>query len=114
MSSKYIAGAFTLAINDINADPLQGRRFEYIYADSGCGPITGVAAMQELLHAAKPIHGVIGAGCSGACESTAFLTAERGLPQVPRCVAKWQTSDQLYCHMTWLHILVAPSHGHAP
>ena len=38
--------------------------------------------MQELLRAEEPIHGVIGPGCSSACEATAFLTAERGLTQV--------------------------------
>ena len=83
-SAKYVAGAATLAIAAINADPslMQGRRLEYIHADSGCNAIQGVTAMRELLEAAKPVHGVIGAGCSSACESTGFLTAERGLPQV--------------------------------
>ena len=83
-TSKHIAGAATLAIADINADPLlmQGRRLEYICADSGCNAITGVTAIQELLHDTRPIHGVIGGGCSSACESAAFLTAERGIPQV--------------------------------
>ena len=38
--------------------------------------------MQELLRAEEPIHGVVGPGCSSACEATAFLTAERGLTQV--------------------------------
>lgn len=43
---KYISGAATLAIADVNADPslMQGRRLEYIYADSGCNSITGVTA----------------------------------------------------------------------
>ena len=81
---KYYAGAATLAIAAINADPslMKGRRLEYIYADAGCNAIQGVSAALELLRAAKPIHGVIGAGCSSACESTGFLTAEAGLAQV--------------------------------
>ena len=80
---KYYAGAATLAIAAINADPslMKGRRLEYIYADAGCNAIQGVSAALELLRAAKP-SGVIGAGCSSACESTGFLTAEAGLAQV--------------------------------
>ena len=83
-AGKYIRGAATLAIAEINADPsiMQGRKLEYLWADSGCNPITGLRAIQELLLDAKPIHGVIGAGCSSACEVIAFVTAERGLPQV--------------------------------
>ena len=83
-AGKYIRGAATLAIAEINADLsiMQGRRLEYLYADSGCSPIAGLRAIQELLLDAKPIHGVIGAGCSSACEVIAFVTAERGLPQV--------------------------------
>ena len=83
-AGKYIRGAATLAIAEINADPsiMQGRRLEYLWADSGCNPIAGLRAIQELLFGAKPIHGVIGAGCSSACEVIAFVTAERGLPQV--------------------------------
>ena len=83
-AGKYIRGAATLAIAEINADLsiMQGRRLEYLYADSGCSPIAGLRAIQELLLDAKPIHGVIGAGCSSACEAVAFVTAERGLPQV--------------------------------
>ena len=86
---KYTAGAATLAINDINADPsfLRGRRLEYIWADSGCNSIAGVTAIQELLHADKPIHGVIGGACSSACEPAAFITAACSLPQVAPCKA---------------------------
>ena len=83
-AGKYIRGAATLAIAEINADPsiMQGRRLEYLWADSGCNPIAGLRAIRELLLDAKPIHGVIGAACSSACEAIAFVTAERGLPQV--------------------------------
>ena len=44
---------------------------------------TGVTAIHKLLDADKEIHGVIGASCSSVCEPTAFITAERRLPQVP-------------------------------
>ena len=67
-AGKYVAGAATLAIADINADPslMQGRQLEYTYSDSGCSSITGVTAIQELLGAPEPVHGVIGAACSSA------------------------------------------------
>ena len=99
---KYIAGAATLAISDINADPslMQGRKLEYVYADSGCNSITGVKAMQKLLRADQPIHGVIGGGCSSACEAVAFLTAERGVPQVsPLSCARSMVRCAALCHI---------------
>ena len=84
VAGKYVVGAATLAIADINTDPslMQGRKIEYIYADSGCSSLTGVTGMEELLQTDKPINAVIGTTCSSACESVAFLTAARGLPQV--------------------------------
>ena len=104
---KYYAGAATLAINDINADLslMRGRRLEYIWADSGCNSITSVEAAQELLHA--EVHGIIGAACSSACEPAAFLTAARGLPQVPLFAERlsphdcWKTMVTIdgRCHM---------------
>ena len=50
-AGKYYAGAATLAIAAINADPsfMKGRRLEYIYADAGCNAIQGVNAALELL-----------------------------------------------------------------
>ena len=92
--TQSIVGAATLAIADINANPsfMRGRRLEYIWADSGCNSIKGVKAAQELL--AAEIHGIIGAACSSACEPAAFLTAARGLPQVPLFAESLALHDQ--------------------
>ena len=120
---KYYAGAATLAIAAINADPslMKGRRLEYIYADAGCNAIQGVSAALELLRAAKPIHGVIGAGCSSVCESTGFLTAKTGLLRLAlfclfcfaKCCAKcshmsaaWPPGQRTACACSLAHILI--------
>ena len=82
-AGKFITGAATLAIADANSAGIlpPGRRLEYAWQDSGCNAIKGISALVALLEG-PPIHGIIGASCSSACESTAFLAAGRELPQV--------------------------------
>ena len=101
-AGKYIVGAATLAIADINANPslMQGRRLEYTWANSGCSSIAGMRAIEELRDANKPIHSVIGGACSSACESTAFVSAVHGLLQVcclfgKRCV-RWSCTTVMH------------------
>ena len=59
---KKIAGAAALAVKRVNADEdvLPGRVLEYSWADSGCSPQQGLAAMGKLLGGVSRVHAVIG------------------------------------------------------
>ena len=59
---KRVAGAAALAVKRVNADRslLPQRRLEYSWADSGCSPQQGLAAMGELLGGVSRVHAVIG------------------------------------------------------
>ena len=78
-----IAGAAALAVEKVNADKalLPGRRFEYLWADSGCSAKQGLAAMGQLLGEAM-IDVVIGPGCSSACEVTSYLSSGQNTSQI--------------------------------
>ena len=47
-----------------------------------CDASVGLAALSDLLEKDGPLDAVIGPGCSSECESTAFLTSGRNLPQI--------------------------------
>jgi ABC-type branched-subunit amino acid transport system substrate-binding protein len=81
-AGRYIVGAATLAIEDINNSPLlQGRCVDYAVEDEGCKAIIGTTALSRLLQK-HTIHAVIGASCSVACLPTGYLSAGSNLPQV--------------------------------
>ena len=81
-AGRYILGAATLAIEDINNSPLlQGRCVDYAVEDEGCKAIIGTTALSRLLQK-HTIHAVIGASCSVACLPTGYLSAGSNLPQV--------------------------------
>ena len=82
-AGKRIAGAAALAVEKVNADKalLPGRRFEYLWADSGCSAKQGLAAMGQLLGEAR-IDVVIGPGCSSACEVTSYLSSGQSTSQI--------------------------------
>ena len=86
-AGKFFAGAATLAIADINADPtiMHGRRLDYIAVDSGCSSMKGVAAIHELLRADKRIHGV-------------HIHILLG-------VQRHSTCRNLLCQIAWLHVV---------
>ena len=69
---KQIAGAATLAVQQVNADKalLPEHVLEYSWADSGCSAKKGLRALGDLLFMddAQPIDAIIGPGCSTACE----------------------------------------------
>ena len=80
----WVAGAAALAVDQVNADKtlLRGRVLEYTWANSGCSAKQGLAAMGELLAGESRIDGVIGPGCSSACEVTSYLSGGQGIAQV--------------------------------
>ena len=79
-----VAGAAALAVEEVNADTslLPGSVLEYSWADSGCSPKQGLAAMGELLGEGVRISAVIGPACSAACEVTSYLSSGQSLPQI--------------------------------
>jgi hypothetical protein len=81
-AGRYILGAATLAVEEINSSPLlRGRCVEYEVEDEGCKAIIGTTALSRLLQK-YTIHAVIGASCSVACLPTGYLSAGSHLPQV--------------------------------
>ena len=78
------AGAAALAVELINADKalLPSYRMKYSWADSGCSPQKGLAALGKLLQGESSIDAVIGPACSTACEVTSYLSGGQDIPQI--------------------------------
>ena len=77
-------GAIALAIEAVNdkaASLGEERKIAYRWAEVDCNRPQAIAALTRMLEEG-PIDAVIGPHCSLTCESTAFLTAGRGIPQV--------------------------------
>jgi ABC-type branched-subunit amino acid transport system substrate-binding protein len=83
-AGSTVAGAAFVARDFVNAQPgwLGGRQLEIAWRDSKCDASSALAALSDLLEKDGPIDAIIGPGCSAGCESSAFLTAGRSLPQV--------------------------------
>ena len=81
---RMIAGAASLAVNQVNADKslLPGHMLEYSWADSGCSASQSLKSLGELLSEDSPFVALIGPGCSDACEVTGHLTTGNNLPQI--------------------------------
>ena len=95
-SGAAVAGAIRLAIHDINNDTelLGARKLAFVWQDSGCDASKGLAALSQMLEQ-NAVDAVIGPGCSAACESTAFLTSGRGIPQISYACSSSLLSDHV-------------------
>ena len=76
-----MAGALSLAVDEVNANQSLPQKLEYSWVDDTCTAAGALAALSKMIDDYKP-DVVIGPGCSSACESTAFLTAGFGIPQI--------------------------------
>ena len=73
-----------LLLLPVNADKalLPARTLKYSWANSGCSPPQGPAAMGNLLQGGSKIDAVMGPGCSAVCEVTSYLSGGQNLPQI--------------------------------
>ena len=108
-TGERFAGAAALAVEKVNADKalLRGRQLKYSWADSGCSPQQGLAAMGELLRRAGRVDAVIGPGCSAACEVTSYLAAGQDLPQISWACAASSLSDKEKYRLVGLPFVVS-------
>ena len=85
-----------LAIEKVNADEalLPGHELIFSWADSGCSPKQGLAAMGELLGGASRVDAVIGPACSAACEVTGYLSGGQGIAQISYSCTSPTLSDK--------------------
>ena len=88
-------GAIALAVDAANARGglFGGGRILYTYAEVACDRFQAGAALSKLLEEG-PVDAVIGPDCSIACESTAYITAVRGLPQISYSCSSSALSDK--------------------
>ena len=85
-----MAGALSLAVDEVNANQSLPQKLEYSWVDDTCTAAGALAALSKMIDDYKP-DVVIGPGCSSACESTAFLTAGFGIPQI-----SWGTLPRMH------------------
>jgi ABC-type branched-subunit amino acid transport system substrate-binding protein len=81
-------GAVALAVDAVN-DGLdgsgRGKKIVYVWKEVDCDPSRALATVSRMLEQG-PMDAVIGPDCDLACESTAYLTGGRGIPQISyRC-----------------------------
>ena len=75
-----VAGAAALAVERVNAN--KSLMLKLSWANSGCNPTQGLAAMGKLLRGKHRIDAVIGPGCSSACVVTSYLARGQEIPQL--------------------------------
>ena len=91
-------GAISLAIDAANAHGLlgpmiRGSKITYRWKEVGCDRSKALAALSQILEEG-PVDAVIGPDCSAACESTAFLTSARDVPQISYSCSSAALSDK--------------------
>ena len=88
-------GAIALAVDAVNTHGalLSGRRILYRSREVTCDRLQAGAELNEMLMEA-PVDAVIGPDCSLACESTAHITALRGIPHVSYSCSSSKLSDK--------------------
>ena len=80
-----IAGAATVAINDLNTNQSSfstGHHWHFSWADTGCHPGHGLGAAIRAVQGETPVHAIIGAGCNTVCETVGYLATEVNLPMI--------------------------------
>ena len=83
-SSRSLIAAADVAVKGLNeraASLLAGKQLMYEYREVKCDSSASAAAISILLEEG-PLDAVIGGFCSTGCESSAFLTAGRDIPQI--------------------------------
>jgi ABC-type branched-subunit amino acid transport system substrate-binding protein len=83
-SSRSLIAAADVAVKGLNeraASLLAGKQLLYDYREVKCDSFASTAAISILLEQG-PLDAVIGGFCSTSCESSAFLTAGRDIPQI--------------------------------
>ena len=87
-------GAIALAVDAINARGLVGgRRIVYASIEVECDRFQAGAALTKMLEEGL-VDAVIGPDCSLACESTAYITALRSVPQISYSCSSPALSDK--------------------
>jgi ABC-type branched-subunit amino acid transport system substrate-binding protein len=88
-------GAIALAIDDANAHGALGggRTLKYSWAEVDCDRFQAGTTLNKIL-ADRPVDALIGPDCSSACESTASVTAVRGIPQISYSCMSSELSDK--------------------
>ncbi len=87
-------GAIALAVDAVNAQGLVGLgRILYNYTEVDCDRFSSGAALTTML-VEGPVDAVIGPDCSLACESTAYITAVHGIPQISYSCSSSALSDK--------------------
>jgi ABC-type branched-subunit amino acid transport system substrate-binding protein len=88
-------GAIALAIDAINAQGGLGggKQLVYSWAEVDCDRFQAGAALTRMLDEG-PVDAVIGPDCSLACESTAYITAVRDIPQISYSCSSSALSDK--------------------
>ena len=87
-------GAIALAVDNVNSrDQLGGGRIEYSTMEVDCDRFQAGAELTKML-AEGQVDAVIGPDCSMACESTAYITASRGIPQISYSCSSSELSDK--------------------
>jgi ABC-type branched-subunit amino acid transport system substrate-binding protein len=103
-------GAIVLAVDDANTQALIGRgwgNLTYSLEEVNCDRSGAIAALTRMLEDG-PVDAVIGPDCSAACESTAYLTAGRDIPQISYACGSMDLSDKTKFPT------VRPSHASLP
>jgi len=92
-------GAIALAVDAANKQysdqgPLiRLSRITYSLKEVKCDRSGAIAALTLMLEE-RPVNAVIGPWCSAACESTAYLTAGRDIPQIAYSCTSAELSDK--------------------
>ena len=89
-------GAIALAIDVANANGalVGGRTLQYSWTEVDCDRFLAGTMLNKIL-ADRPVDAVIGPDCSLACESTAYVTAIRGIPQISYSCMSAELSDKM-------------------
>jgi hypothetical protein len=88
-------GAIALAVDFVNnqTDLLGGKKVVYSWQAIDCNPSQAIASLTRMLEE-RPVDAVIGPDCSVACESTAYLTSGRDIPQISYSCSADSLSDR--------------------
>ena len=88
-------GALPLAVERVNADPmlLPGRTLEYKTRYGGCQISGALQGLGELTSDGNHIDAVLGPPCSGACETTGYLTTGQNLAHISHSCTSYALSN---------------------
>ncbi|XP_038050160.1 atrial natriuretic peptide receptor 1-like [Patiria miniata] len=93
---RYIAGAMTVAVDNINRDPnlLLGRNLTFIWNDTRCVGKVGLYEAVNLWLNVRRLHAFIGGGCDVVCEPVGLLASAWNLPMISWGCSSLQLSNK--------------------